>query len=558
MPDGIIAVFVWLLGLAVGSFLNVVVYRLPLGISINKPARSFCPNCKEAIAWHDNLPVVGWLLLRGRCRNCKLPISVQYPIVEAITGLVFLSIYFLLAIMHSREGVGGLRWPADAPLLLAWLVLAVATVACAAMDTLSYMVDTRITDYAMFAGLLLIAIWPDPAFAAGVANEASPLSAAVVCMFLASGVMLWLTVWRHDPEPATSDAPTSDARASAAPSASSAAGATVSGKSATAEKPTLYGASVASIAAYLVVSVWLLIASFGNEAGSPGVAAHPPIQHSEHSSVRHAIDSADPSVPIFADLEPFRASHLPFFAAGVLLFVSIVIAGGQQRAVDAELHDAIEAEQAGARRTAMSELAWLTPIMAAGAIGYFLVAAMPAAADIWRTAIAWSPVDGVFPVAGAVHAILGVIIAAGAGWALRLIFTLALGREAFGTGDIFILAAAGGCVGWDIALAGLALAVALALAGWLLSLLLKQSSIIPFGPWLAAGFIGALWLNRPINDIVRQHCENLVDVGREQPQMLWQGGAILLAGGVIAVVLARLLRRSLEGADDPPPTSRPN
>jgi leader peptidase (prepilin peptidase) / N-methyltransferase len=75
-------------GGAVGSFLNVVVYRLPLGISLVHPP-SHCPSCKQPIRWFDNVPVFGWIMLGGRCRNCRNPISVRYPLVEAATAAIF-------------------------------------------------------------------------------------------------------------------------------------------------------------------------------------------------------------------------------------------------------------------------------------------------------------------------------------------------------------------------------------------------------------------------------------------------------------------------------------
>lgn len=86
-----LAIFVF--GLAFGSFLNVCVYRLPLGLSVVKPG-SACPNCKRPIAFYDNIPVLGWLLLRGRCRKCKAKISPRYLVVELLTATLFLACYF--------------------------------------------------------------------------------------------------------------------------------------------------------------------------------------------------------------------------------------------------------------------------------------------------------------------------------------------------------------------------------------------------------------------------------------------------------------------------------
>jgi leader peptidase (prepilin peptidase) / N-methyltransferase len=86
-------VFAFVLGAAVGSFLNVCIYRLPIDLSINRPRRSFCPACKTPIRWHENIPLISWFLLRGRCANCGATISFRYFAVELITALLFLAIW---------------------------------------------------------------------------------------------------------------------------------------------------------------------------------------------------------------------------------------------------------------------------------------------------------------------------------------------------------------------------------------------------------------------------------------------------------------------------------
>lgn len=85
----IILTFLLFFGLIVGSFLNVVIYRLENKKRKNLGGRSFCPNCEKQIDWHDNIPVFSWLLLKGKCRHCKRKISVQYPLVELSTGALF-------------------------------------------------------------------------------------------------------------------------------------------------------------------------------------------------------------------------------------------------------------------------------------------------------------------------------------------------------------------------------------------------------------------------------------------------------------------------------------
>ncbi len=89
--NAILAVWLLAMGGAIGSFINVVVYRLPAGLSLIRPG-SHCPTCKHPIRWHDNLPIFGWLVLRGRCRDCRSPISVRYPLVEAISAATFLAL----------------------------------------------------------------------------------------------------------------------------------------------------------------------------------------------------------------------------------------------------------------------------------------------------------------------------------------------------------------------------------------------------------------------------------------------------------------------------------
>lgn len=86
-----LAVFSALFGLAIGSFLNVVVYRVPNGQSLSHP-RSACPGCGNAIAAYDNIPLLSWVLLRGRCRHCQGSISARYPLVEAGTAALFVGV----------------------------------------------------------------------------------------------------------------------------------------------------------------------------------------------------------------------------------------------------------------------------------------------------------------------------------------------------------------------------------------------------------------------------------------------------------------------------------
>jgi leader peptidase (prepilin peptidase)/N-methyltransferase len=108
-------VFAVLFGLALGSFLNVCILRIPAEVSIATP-RSRCPQCKKAIPWRDNIPVLSYFILRGRCRRCKKKISARYPFIEALTALVS-------ALLYLKFGLG-VEWMVFLGFSAALIVLA--------------------------------------------------------------------------------------------------------------------------------------------------------------------------------------------------------------------------------------------------------------------------------------------------------------------------------------------------------------------------------------------------------------------------------------------------
>jgi len=95
--DTIVIIF----ALIIGSFLNVVIYRLPQNISLFDPKRSVCPNCSKIIAWYENIPVVSYLIIRGKCTACHTPISLKYPFVEIITALVTYLLFIKLGVTYE-------------------------------------------------------------------------------------------------------------------------------------------------------------------------------------------------------------------------------------------------------------------------------------------------------------------------------------------------------------------------------------------------------------------------------------------------------------------------
>jgi leader peptidase (prepilin peptidase)/N-methyltransferase len=138
-PDAYgVAAFVTLLGLFLGSFMNVCIYRLPRGLSPVRP-RSSCPKCGHMIAAYENVPVLSYLALRGRCRQCRTSISPVYPIVEAITGAVFLA---------------GFAWYGPGALLVMRLALAWALICLFIIDFEHQILPNVITLPGILVGLL--------------------------------------------------------------------------------------------------------------------------------------------------------------------------------------------------------------------------------------------------------------------------------------------------------------------------------------------------------------------------------------------------------------------
>ena len=144
MPDAVLLLYALVLGLCVGSFLNVVIYRLPLGQSLVSPG-SRCTKCGYHLRWYDNVPVLSWALLGGRCRQCRTAISIQYPVVEIVTGLLFVLVAWLTPV---------------GPLLVSRLILVAILVALFGIDLEHQILPNVITLPGIVIGLMFSAIAP--------------------------------------------------------------------------------------------------------------------------------------------------------------------------------------------------------------------------------------------------------------------------------------------------------------------------------------------------------------------------------------------------------------
>lgn len=381
LPRLVSALFLFAFGGCVGSFLNVVVYRVPDGRSVVTPP-SRCPRCGAMLPWHDNLPVIGWLLLRGRCRRCRSRISVQYPLIELLVGLLFAGTYLVLFAPNAdttwaeiggawwrRAGLGG-AWPAYGVLMAMVSGLLAATLVDARTFLIPGGITTTMTLFA-FGGWLLQAIVGGPGIDG--ASTGGPLPEIG---WVPIGVALggWLGV---------------------------------------------------------------AVANFGLATGR--------IPRS------------------FADYEEY-------------------VPEGETLA-----------EYPHGRREMGKELLFLAPILVGGLLGGWLLSA-------------WSPASDPAPwLELLASAGLGWLVGGGVVWAVRILGTLAFGREAMGMGDVHLLAAIGAALGWIDPIRIFFMAPFIALA-WIAvtrviaSIAGRPGHELPYGPHLAAATVvlvyGRPWLEQ--------------------------------------------------------------
>ena len=138
-----------LFGLIFGSFFNVVIYRVPKKKSLGE--RSRCPHCGEVIHWYDNVPLLSYAILRGRCRGCKAPISIRYPLVEAVTALLFVLVYWWSrSVLPSQQGLPPGK--VVSPELFIGLLMVSVLVIVSAVDLIDGIVPNRV----MYPGLVMM------------------------------------------------------------------------------------------------------------------------------------------------------------------------------------------------------------------------------------------------------------------------------------------------------------------------------------------------------------------------------------------------------------------
>ncbi len=485
--------FVTAMGACIGSFLNVVAYRLPMGQSVvNPPSR--CPNCEHRLAWYDNLPVVGWIMLRGRCRYCSKSIAPRYPLVEAVTAILF-AIAFFVWYHSGLHPAFVLMDPLHvAPAFAVLLLLIAALVVSAVIDAEWFIIPPVIPYVVFFASLVILpaaaAVNPDmvvridlPPVQVGqqfvppaLRREAMQPIALRRLASVEGAIELGGEgpVWLH-----------------AAPHAG--------GRLASAAM----GGTLALMLALFLLHKKILPRSF-DEASAPeeelvrdpaGPRQLPLLLAPIGGAVAAGLWLDQSWAGAWNAIEPLGIFLTTLLAAYVVVAASVLwmgVATGRSEDGSEDLPEHLFTPHPHPRREAQKELLFVLMPGVGAVIGAWMIHTQAVA---WIESQAWAMTLG--------GVLAGALAGAAISWGARIGGTLLFNKEAMGLGDVHLMIGVGAAAGWRVAVMGFFLAAAVGLAHTLLTAGLGrwmnlQGRHIPFGPHLAAGCLVALILREPM------------------------------------------------------------
>lgn len=461
--------FFWTaVGLCAGSFLNVIIYRLPREQSLRNPLWSACPCCGHRIRWYDNLPIISFILLKGRCRDCRAAIPTRYLVVEASMALVVLMLLDAFFIAHVRHGLMGdelgltEQLVVDWPIFLAHIILFAALFSMSVIDLEHYWVDVRFTNLATLAGFVLHALWT-PRHDTSWVRPLDTTSVMSLLVVAGLGIVWIVMICQPHVDPEDFGEPEAEPEPEPPPELEASSGAVPAGASRLDAPRTLGWMAGLMLLAVLVA---IFVAKVDGSAGWHWLRAVLPL---------------------------------------LLFFLFILAESSVEREADHEIIEAIDEERYHARRMVLGEFALLVPALLCAWFGYHLMSGdgeVPT--RISEVLHARVRVGGISmmrhwePLYGLATAATGYVIAGGLGWAVRIVFTFVFGKEAFGAGDIHLLAAAGCVASWPVAVLGFFLTCLLGLVGWLISLKFKRTRAIPLGPWLSLSLLALVIFYQPV------------------------------------------------------------
>lgn len=417
--------FVFAFGACVGSFLNVVVWRLPRGESLVRPP-SRCPNCETPLAWYDNVPVFGWLWLRGRCRYCAEPISARYPIVEFITGALFVFFYWMFFVQHVGPCVQTVTARTFGPPLVIRQHLTTIQEHWPIYVLLMFMVASLLAVSLIDAELFIIPL--------GI-----PWLMAVV------GIVVHAIVDR----PSLPGALNLDPKG-------------------------FWGAMALGGGAGLLVSIILFqlkVMPMSFAEGEPALEIDQEQANPE--------ESAEVETPgVFGKLvDVYRGSP-----SEKQLELMRAAKGKPKSAAPAE-EEALKPPptytRAEIRREIGKEMLFLMPAMAGAAVCGTLVMFVPAVARLSQQMLAYHWVSGLL------GAVLGALVGGAIVWVTRILGTLWFGRVAMGLGDVHLMFGVGAIVGAGPVTVAFFLAPFAGLTIGLYMWLTRKKREMPYGPYLS-------------------------------------------------------------------------
>jgi len=486
--------FFFALGAIVGSFLNVVVYRLPRGENLVVPS-SACPKCGTKLTWRENLPIIGWIFLGGRCRFCRSKISPEYPLVETLVAVLFGGVYALWFMEPSVFELGGFmetaywtpEWARVNPLSRVWpmlmvvLILIASLVAITLIDARTFMIPLEIP---WLAGLLGIIAHPALALYLSANGGLDPRRyirpdhGELVHQWIipgAAGPWLGLAI----------------------------------------------GGTLGIILSCILLRLKVLPTSFADyeqwekqaiaeeerlkaEADITGTPAPGQPADDLRGVLTRTLLLTGPAIALMAlgasiglrTASSPNEGMLIGLCLGLLIGVILRNRFGVPAAENdnGRSLDPMWVQYPYARREVIKEILFLAPAFILGGLGYWLATSAGPLALAFENPPLWA-----YSLGGA---LLGALIGGGVVWIVRILGSLAFGKEAMGLGDVHLMAGVGACLGWVDPLLAFFIAPFFGIAWTIGSVVLsrfikREGSALPYGPHLAAATVLVL-LAKPL------------------------------------------------------------
>ncbi|MDP6547007.1 MAG: A24 family peptidase [Phycisphaerae bacterium] len=501
--DTINLIFVVAFAACIGSFLNVVIYRLPRGQSLVFPG-SRCPSCGYAIKWYDNIPLLSWLVLRGKCRHCKNPISPRYLVIEAVTAALAGGLYFCYFVLRMRDGVG--EFPDSWITFIAYGALVAGLLACAIIDIEHWIVPLEVCWAVSVIGLLAATFSPpapqmlspvSPGL--GAAGLGALVGLAISLILLRKG---WLQQSFIDAEnrPILQSDPAEEREETTKPPKSNKAREAMKKRSKKKKKKKKDKAQPPPPAKPDTAAKSSVISDIFGEILflTPVVVL---------GTVGYFMVRPTTSLPGGAVLTN-RAIVLCVVAMGGMAGVLMSLMLRRMGLIQRGLLDRRPPPPAVAitkdhgvnpRLEILWEVLFLAPALILAVGAYLLVTKVGFASSAWEyfndaraeyinANYTWRP-GWRFAgnLVGLESAVVGYLVGGAWIWGIRIFGTLGFGKEAMGLGDVHILAAVGAICGWITPSLVFFVAPMIALL-WALHLLASgRQRELPYGPWLAVG-----------------------------------------------------------------------